>query len=139
MALFNTEDTSINNVLNHGSSIKGNIKITGFIRIDGDIDGDIDCSGSIVIGEHARIKGNINARSVIITGGIVYGDIFAPESIQLFPLSVLLGDVQTHAFRADEKSVFHGHCISLKDEASYDEAVQRWRNTTAIVSKAFRA
>ncbi len=139
MSLFSTEDSSINNLLNKGSFIRGNVRIAGFIRIDGDLDGNLECSGDVVIGEKARVKGNITARAVTISGGIVCGDIWAPESVHLFSSSVVLGDVQTHSFMADSNVIFNGHCISLKDEASYTSAAERWQNTKAITAKAKRA
>lgn len=139
MALFSSEDASINNVLNKGSSVKGNLVINGFMRVDGDIDGDIECSGSLIIAEHARVRGSIIARSVAVTGGIVIGDVRAPEYVHLHPGSILLGDIETHSFKAENRTIFNGHCISIKDETTFEEECQKWQNTTAIVSKAFKA
>ncbi len=45
------DDISINTILGHGSAITGNIKINGFVRIDGDIDGNLETDGNIIIGE----------------------------------------------------------------------------------------
>ena len=53
------DDISINTILGQGSAITGNIKINGFVRIDGDIDGNLETDGNIIIGENARIRGNI--------------------------------------------------------------------------------
>lgn len=138
MSIFSSEDASINNLLNVGSSIRGNVRITGFMRVDGDLDGNLECSGAVIVGEKARVRGNITARSVTVSG-IVLGDIWAPEGVHLAARSVVLGDVQTHSFRADEEVVFNGHCISLKDDAAYNEAAERWQNAKAISAKVFRA
>ncbi len=137
MSIFSPEDASINNLLNVGSSIQGNVRITGFMRVDGDIDGDLECSGSVIVGEKARIRGNITARSVTVSG-IVLGDIWAPEGVYLTARSVVLGDVQTHSFKTDWDVVFDGHCISLKDDAAYGAASESWQNAKAISAKAFR-
>ncbi len=137
MSIFSSEDASINNLLNVGSFIKGNVRITGFMRVDGDLDGNLDCSGAVIVGEKARIRGNITARSVTVSG-IVLGDIWAPEAVHLTARSVVLGDIQTHSFRADEDVVFDGHCIALKDDAAYNESSERWQNAKAISAKAFR-
>lgn len=138
MSIFSPEEASINNLLNAGSSIRGNVRITGFMRVDGDIDGNLECSGAVIVGEKARIRGNITARSVTVSG-IVLGDIWAPEGIYLTARSVVLGDVQTHNLKADEGIVLNGHCISLKDDAAYSEASEHWQNAKAISAKAFRA
>ena len=59
----------------------------GFVRIDGDIDGDLDTDGAVIISEKAKIKGNLKAKSAII-GGIVLGDISAREGVKLLSTSV---------------------------------------------------
>ncbi|MBQ2314073.1 MAG: polymer-forming cytoskeletal protein [Treponema sp.] len=136
MALF-SEDISINNVISSGSSIRGDIKINGFMRIDGDLDGNLESTGDVIVGEKARIRGNVSARSITI-GGIVCGNITAPESVRLLSSSAVIGDILTHSLQADEHVVFHGHCISLRDADSYAAAARTWENTQAIVSKVVK-
>ena len=136
MAIFN-DDISINSIIGIGSSIKGDIKINGFTRIDGDLDGNIETSGKVIIGEKARIRGNITARAVTV-GGIVSGDIIGWECVHLLSTSAVIGNVQTHRLVADENVFLHGHCISLSDETSYNNAVSEWQNTEDITSKSIR-
>ena len=62
MAVFN-DDISINSIIGNGSSIRGDIKINGFMRIDGDLEGNLETTGNVLVGENARIAGNITARS----------------------------------------------------------------------------
>ena len=89
------DDISINTILGQGSAITGNIKINGFVRIDGDIDGNLETDGNIIIGENARIRGNIKAKSVII-GGIVLGNIEATQSIKILSAEAVVGDIISH-------------------------------------------
>ncbi len=138
MALLGGEDSSINNIISVGSSVRGDIKVNGFMRIDGDLEGNLESNGNVIIGEKARIRGNISAKAVTVSG-IVQGNIIAQESIRLFSSSAVIGDVQTHHFQADEDVVFHGHCISLSDANAYSDAALSWQNTKVIVSKAIKA
>ena len=92
MAIFN-DNISINSILGTGSSVKGDVKINGFARIDGDIDGNIEATGNVIIGENARIRGNIKAKSITVIGGIVLGDIVAPDFIKLLSSSVVIGEI----------------------------------------------
>ena len=71
---FRSDDISINTLVGNGSFIQGNLKVNGFIRIDGDIDGDLETDGAVIISERARIRGNLTAKSAVI-GGIVLGDV----------------------------------------------------------------
>ena len=54
-----SDDININTIIGPGSAVYGDLRVAGFVRIDGDIDGDLDISGRVIIGEHARIRGNI--------------------------------------------------------------------------------
>jgi cytoskeletal protein CcmA (bactofilin family) len=135
MAFFN-DDISINSILGQGSVFKGNLKINGFTRIDGDLDGDLETTGKVIVGENARIKGNITAKSVTVDGGIVKGNIIAPEFVTIHSNSAIIGDIQTRRFNADDNIILNGHCIALSNENEYKEAQQRWQNETAIVSKS---
>ena len=43
------DDISINTIIGKGSSITGNLRINGFVRLDGDIDGNLETDGNIII------------------------------------------------------------------------------------------
>ena len=92
---FQNDDISINTFVGAGSVVNGDIRISGFTRIDGDVDGNLDISGKVIVGEKSRIRGNITAKSAII-GGIVEGNIVAPEKVQLFSSAAVIGDIATH-------------------------------------------
>ena len=76
MAIFNDE-SSINSIIGRGSTIRGDMKINGFMSIDGDLDGNLETTGNVIVGRNARINGNITAKSVTVSG-IVKGNIVAP-------------------------------------------------------------
>ena len=134
MALFN-DDGSINSIIGKGSSIRGDMKINGFMRIDGDLDGNLETSGNVIVGEQARVNGNITAKSITVSG-VVKGNIVAPDWVHLLSSSAVIGDIQTHRLQAEENVVIHGHCISLVDESAYNDAENSWRDTKAIASKS---
>lgn len=131
---FSIEDISINTLIGLGSFVSGDVKINGFIRVDGDIDGKIETSSNVIIGEKARIRGNIDAASVVI-GGIVIGDITAPKGIKLLSNSVLIGNVTTKSIQIEENVVFNGHCISLSNDEEYNKSSKRFLDKQVIRSK----
>ncbi|WP_177528132.1 polymer-forming cytoskeletal protein [uncultured Treponema sp.] len=136
MAVFN-DDISINSIIGNGSSIRGDIKINGFMRIDGDLEGNLETTGNVLVGENARIAGNITARSITV-GGIIKGNVVAPEQVHLLSSSIVIGDIQTRRFQADENVIVHGHCISLYDETEYESASAEWENIKSISQKAIK-
>ena len=65
------DDISINTIIGKGSAISGNMKVNGFIRVDGDIDGSLETDGNVIVGENARIRGDLTAKSVIVVPIII--------------------------------------------------------------------
>src|SRR5207249_7286218 len=51
-------------ILSRGVSIKGSVKFLNELLIDGEVEGTIDSTGTLTIGEHARIRGEIRTKSV---------------------------------------------------------------------------
>ena len=89
---FRSDDISINTLVGSGSFVKGDMKVNGFIRIDGDIDGNLETDGAVIISEKARFRGNLTAKSVIV-GGIIIGDITAKEGVKLLSSSAVVGNI----------------------------------------------
>lgn len=131
---FTSDDISINTLIGPGSFVSGDIKINGFIRIDGDIKGKIESSSNIIIGERAKIQGNITASSIVV-GGIVLGDITAPKGIKLLSNSVVIGDIITKSIQIEDDAIFNGHCISLSNEEEFKASSRQYLDQQAIRSK----
>lgn len=132
MAFF-TDDISINTILGENSFFKDEIKIDGNVRIYGNVDGNINATGKVFIGEKARIRGDINALSAEIFG-IVLGDVNAPTSVKIMSSAAVIGDVTTKEVQIEEDAIFKGHCISHKDEAAFEKAKTRRLNEKAVLS-----
>ena len=130
-----SDDFSINTVIGEGSTVSGDLRINGSVRLDGDVRGDLDTDGNVQIGERARLCGNLTAKSAIV-GGIVLGDIIAKESVTLLSSAAVIGDIISQKVRIEEKVIFHGHCISIEDEAKYLSASERYLEAKAIRTKA---
>ena len=128
------DDISINTILGSGSFITGNLKVNGFVRIDGDIDGNLETDGNIIIGENARIRGNIKANSVTV-GGVIIGDIQAADSVRLLSTSIVRGDIISHKVQIEDTAFCHGHCISIRNEENYNKISQAFLQEKAIKEK----
>ena len=135
MASF-TDDISFNTMVGPGAFVTGDLKLEGFTRVDGDIYGNLETTGKLIVGENARIRGSLTAKSVIVIG-IVEGDILAPEGVHLFSSAVVLGDVISRKVKADEKVVIEGYCISIENPQEFEEAKKRWLDMRAISNKNY--
>ena len=94
-------------VLSSGVSIKGTVKFRAELLIDGEVEGKIDSTGMLTIGEHAQVRGEIRAKSVKIRG-TVKGNIFASERCELQAGCTLHGDVEAPRLVVDENATFLG-------------------------------
>lgn len=129
------DDISINTLIGNGSVISGDIHVNGMVRIDGDVDGNLETDGNVIVGENARIRGNLTAKSVLVTGGIVVGNIHATESIKLLSDSAVMGDIISHKVQIEDFSKFHGHCISLKDNDHFEQEKDKYLQSRAIMER----
>lgn len=130
---FKGDDISINTFIGSGSTVSGDLKIAGFVTIHGDLDGDLEASGKVIVSEHARVKGNIIAKSAII-GGVVEGNITAPDFIQLYGTASVIGNLSTRRLELQDGVLFQGHCIALSNKEEYQEARSKFLDKAAISS-----
>jgi cytoskeletal protein CcmA (bactofilin family) len=94
-------------ILSRGVSIKGSVKFRSELLIDGEVEGKINSTGTLTIGEHARIRGEIKAKSVEVRGA-VEGNIFATERCELQAGCTLRGDIEAPRLVVDENATFLG-------------------------------
>src|SRR6266481_7775634 len=94
-------------ILSRGVSIKGSVKFLNELLIDGEVEGTIESTGTLTIGEHARIKGEIRTISVTVKGN-VEGNIVASERCELQAGCTLLGDIEAPRLVVDEQAAFRG-------------------------------
>ena len=92
-----------------GVKFKGIISYSGTVRIDGELEGEIQTDGTLLIGEEAHISANISAGTIICSGKIT-GDVKAVERIKLYSPAVLTGSVDTPAMSMEEGAQLNGHC-----------------------------
>jgi cytoskeletal protein CcmA (bactofilin family) len=94
-------------LLSRGVSIKGTIKFSDELLFDGEVDGKIDSTGTLTIGEHASVRGDVRARSIKVRGS-VEGNIFASERCELQAGCSLHGDIEAPRLVVDENATFCG-------------------------------
>jgi cytoskeletal protein CcmA (bactofilin family) len=94
-------------LLSRGVSIKGSVKFLNELLIDGEVEGTIDSTGALTIGEHARIRGEIRTKSVKVRG-TVEGNIFVTERCELQAGCTLRGDIEAPRLVVNENATFLG-------------------------------
>lgn len=97
------------NSLTTGSKIIGTIIADSDIRIDGIVEGDIQCKGKIVIGEKGFIKGNINCQNAEILGQLD-GKAVINDTFSLRATGTLTGELNTKVLIIEPNAQFNGTC-----------------------------
>ncbi|HEV2437147.1 MAG TPA: polymer-forming cytoskeletal protein [Verrucomicrobiae bacterium] len=103
---MNTTGSS-KNVLNSDVEIKGNIKFSGELTLDGKLEGEIHTDGTLQLGDNATINGNINAQSVVVRGK-VHGNISVREKIEIKSKAELFGDIRASKLVIEEGVTYVG-------------------------------
>ncbi len=97
-----------NNILSKDVEIKGTVRFTNELIIDGKIEGEISSDGALTVGENADIRGNIMTRSVTILGRI-HGNVTVTERCELKGRAQLVGDLKAARLVIDDGATFVGN------------------------------
>lgn len=97
--------------------ISGTVTIKGNARIDGKLDGYLQATGDITIGQNALLNANIEAKTVSIAGE-VHGDIQTVETLELSSTARLYGDIYTKQLRVDQGALFIGTSRLFEENSS---------------------
>jgi cytoskeletal protein CcmA (bactofilin family) len=108
------------NTFAQDTKIIGNIESDGDIRMDGALEGKLNCKGRVVIGPEAHIKGTIYARNAEILGN-VEGEITVIDLLTLKATAVITGDLIMGKFSVEPGARFTGNCKMNGSEKSLPE------------------
>ncbi len=81
-------------LIDKGAECSGKFRFASDVRIDGSLEGELDCKGTLVIGASGRVDAQIRAENVIIHGE-ANGDIVAQSQITLQKDARVKGDMRT--------------------------------------------
>lgn len=103
-----SENASIN-LIGAGTSIKGDVRSGGDIRIDGSVAGQVHSKGRVVIGPTGHVEGEISCQNAEISGTLL-GNITVTELLSLKQSANLKGEVATAKLSIEPGANFSGNC-----------------------------
>jgi cytoskeletal protein CcmA (bactofilin family) len=92
-----------------GTELKGSVKSSADLRIDGKIEGNIQCEGKIIIGEKGYIKGDIISKNMEVSGHIE-GTISVEGQLAFKSTAVVEGEITVNKLVIEIGAVFNGNC-----------------------------
>jgi len=98
-----------NNSIVKGTSIEGTLNANSDIRIDGELKGNLNCKGRVIIGPTGLVDGNIDCQNAIIEGTFT-GELKVTELLNVKENAKIHGDVATGKILIQAGAVFNGTC-----------------------------
>lgn len=93
-----------------GTEITGDIISSTGILIDGEIMGNVSCSGYVKIGSSGKIKGNLVCVNADIEGSLD-GELTIEGLLILRSTARIKGDIETLKLSIEEGAFFEGACV----------------------------
>ena len=103
-------DTKVVTIIGAGTTVSGDLKSKGAIRIEGAVLGKVYSDTTVDVQESGQVKAEIVAAQVIISGEVT-GNVFAHERIEITPKGRLFGDITSPRVAISEGVLFEGKCV----------------------------
>jgi cytoskeletal protein CcmA (bactofilin family) len=113
--MFQKKNDKLESFIGINSEFRGDITVSGTLRIDGKLTGNIT-AGWIVVGEQALVKGDLVASGIVV-GGRVEGTLKADDLVELKPSAQLYGDICSKKLVIAEGGVFMGRSVTQGNDA----------------------
>jgi cytoskeletal protein CcmA (bactofilin family) len=97
------------NMLGMGTTITGDIKTEGDIRIDGKVIGKVSINSKLAVGESGIIEGDVQCKNASIEGRIK-GNLHISELVFLRKTAVIDGDIYAAKLVVEEGAKINGKC-----------------------------
>ena len=104
---MNNTPIASKNVLSSDVEIKGNLKFSGELTMEGKLEGEVNTDGVLHLGETGAVNGNVNANSVIVRGKI-NGNLIAKDKIEIKSKAEVFGDIRAAKLVIEEGVTFVG-------------------------------
>jgi len=96
----------IETLIGPNTSMRGDLRSSGGVRIDGDFGGTIEIAGNLIVGPAAKVAATVSAHNVQIQG-IVQGDISA-KRLEVLDTGKLWGNIAVESFVLDDGGFYRG-------------------------------
>jgi len=99
-----------------GVTVEGKITGSASVGIDGEFDGQLDISSTLMIGESGTFTGEIKAKDVVISG-TVKGNISADNLLEVHPTGNIRGDIFAHRLVISDGVIFEGNITMSRNHS----------------------
>jgi len=105
--------SKIETIIGPNAYFRGDIQSDGGVRVDGIVEGSIDLTGNLVVGEGAKIVAEIQANNISISGAIK-GNI-AGNRVEILETGRVWGDLTINSLLLNEGAYLRGRTTMHAD------------------------
>lgn len=129
----------INAFLGAGTSYNGRLHFQGSVRIDGELQGEVESEGTLVIGREAKLTGQFRVAELVLSGELE-GEVEASRKVVLHKQANLVGTVRTPSLVVEEGAVLEGEVImgtlnNLQTEQHEGEEIKDYEEEEEILPR----
>lgn len=104
-----TPSSSHINTLVEGTTAEGNINTNSDLRIDGTVNGTVNCGGKLIVGPSGNVDGDITSQNAVIEGK-VHGNIIIHDILDVRETASVSGEIKTGKLLVENGATFTGNC-----------------------------
>ena len=108
---INHRDSQVSGINSLGSNttIKGDLMTKSDMRLDGELIGNLQCAGKLILGPKGRINGEIVCENAVIEGK-VDGTLKVKDHLQVKETAKIVGEISTQRLTVQAGAVFNVKC-----------------------------
>lgn len=95
-------------IIGRSTTVRGHVRGTGPIRVEGSVEGDVTTDGDIDVGPEARIRGDVSGATLRV-GGAVAGDLTGTEAVLLIAGARVVGNLSAPRIGVAEGALVRGN------------------------------
>jgi cytoskeletal protein CcmA (bactofilin family) len=102
-------------VISRTASFSGTLKSDSTIKVYGSVEGEIESTGSVIIGKAARVVAKIGAKDIGVAGTVI-GNVSAQGRLEIYSGGSVLGDIASANLMISDGATFIGQCLMAAPE-----------------------
>ena len=113
------EEGTADTIVGPQSYFTGTFRSEKDLRIEGTLEGEIDCRGTVIVAKDATLSATVRARNIEIAGSVT-GDVFIEERLHLRSSGEMRGQSHAASFIVEEGGYFEGEMkMGAPDQAEW--------------------
>ena len=125
------EEGTADTIVGPQSYFTGTFRSEKDLRIEGTLEGEIDCRGTVIVAKDATLSATVRARNIEIAGSVT-GDVFIEERLHLRSSGEMRGQSHAASFIVEEGGYFEGEMKMGAPDQEEWPTIGSWSSTEGL-------